>query len=208
MDNTIKIAAALVAALLIGILIGTGLGAGKTVLENNTKAYDLKCPICRACPPEKICTNECKRCPTCPPQKQCSIQATCPTLPTCPKPPRFDKELSRELEHWFKNGCRMKEGSSGYQSGSADTCDQGAEYFEVPGYPRFKTRPGQSVDLGKFYGQGKTTEKNPGYFTFPHFEQYGNQCFKINQYPDEKDRPRWSWNKDECAKSTMTICQI
>ena len=202
MDNTIIYIILVISGLVVGLPVGMMVGS-TTIIQNKTTISDTNCPTCRACSPEKICSNQCPICRACPPEKICDN-----TCPECPKPPKFDRALSLELTYWFKNQCRIKDGAAVYQAGSADTCDQGAEYFNIEGYPKFATRPKNSIDLSTFYSQGLTIDKTPGYFTFIRFNQYGRDCFNISQYPDQKDRKRWSWKKEQCAKSTITICHL
>jgi hypothetical protein len=98
------------------------------------------CPTC----------DVCRECPTCQPIPDCVC--TCPECNECPS---CDEEILKRIEYWFKNECRIKDGSAGYQAGSADTCDMGGAYFEVDGYPKFKTRPSAA-----FYNPVKQVPKD------------------------------------------------
>jgi len=161
--------------------------------QKNTQVIQLKTPdvVC----PEPIVTNH--TCPDC----ICSCEV-CTKCPTC------EYEFSMEEVFWWKNECRIRKGSSAYQSGSADTCDIAADYFEIPGYPKFRTRPSTSGNVALMYSQGVVVDKNPEQFTFNTFTEYGRRCFTLKQFPDENDRPRWSWDKEECAGSELKICHI
>jgi len=148
----------------------------------------------------------------CPEPKPCP-KLDCPPIPVCKceictKCPSCSFELSPQDINWFLNECRIKTGGIAYQSGSADTCDYAATYFKVPNYPRYKTRPSSGVDIQTMFSSGLVSDKNPGQFTFNYYDRYGKQCFNISQYPDQNNRTRWSWKREECMGSTLTICHI
>jgi hypothetical protein len=75
---------------------------------------------------------------------ECSPCPACTVCPVCPKL----GTLTQTQNDWLLNHCQLKDGASCYQSGSADTCDEALEFFQVPGRPKYKSRPSTSYYSG------------------------------------------------------------
>lgn len=106
-------------------------------------------------------TQECPRCPPCI-QRECKC-----TCPICTKCPTCSFELSRQQIDWFLNDCQIRTTGACHQVGSADTCDRVREYLEVPGRPKYSTRPRDTETpfkmlYGRGYDDGKVCFEDEG----------------------------------------------
>lgn len=163
-----------------------------------TEYKEIDCPRCNACPPEKIC-EPCQTCKAC----------NCPTPEGCPEPEPCPRCLTQD----FIDGAlyeianmRPRVESSGWQDGYYTMRNICLDVFGYKNISKFREAR-STFDPDLFYNGG-TTDINDGYFTFRQFQQYGNYCFNLSQYPDENGRKRWTWDLEDCKGSTMTICHL
>lgn len=146
--------------------------------------------------------NTLQTCPTtttltCPPTPDCTCNCPiCTKCPTC----KFEYTQT-QIDYWL-NDCQIREGSPCYQSGSADTCDKLREYFNVPGRPKFKTRPSAT-----FYTTLKQEEADTycfknlgGYFILNRSSYTFNNSLGVNI-----TRKMWGWNDENCLSSSLRI---
>jgi len=76
-------------------------------------------------------------CPSCP-HIECPVcKCSCPV---CTKCPTCEYTFTDEQVDWMLN-YKPRQGASGYQAGGFDCKDDWLQYLEVPGRPRFKSRP-------------------------------------------------------------------
>jgi hypothetical protein len=188
---------------IIGFMgFGMGYIAGDaTVIEHNNTVYKTQaCPLCNACPPEKICPepDPCPKCNNnCPPVKQCPEPDPCPKSVT-------QEYIDSSLQDIVK--MRPKAESPAWQDGYYTMRNYCLEAFGYKNISQF--REARSLFDSDLFYTGGTQAMNEGYFTFRQFEQYGNMCFNISQYPDQLGRKRWNWNLEDCKGSTITVCHL
>ena len=132
----------------------------------------------------------------CPPIPECVC--TCPICSVCPQP-QFER--TTEEVKWLLNSCRIRDGATCYQSGSADTCDKILEYLQIPGRPKFKTRPSIGYTVLQTQQEDTYCFKNLGeYFIINRSTRVFN-----NSNGEMITRKQWGWNDNECLSSTLRI---
>jgi hypothetical protein len=155
------------------------------LLEITTTTTTIQCPIC----PEPNLNKpiECK------PPTPC----VCEVCHRCPQPPDCIPGLTEEQNQWLLKECRPKDGTTAYQSGCHDCCDMAREYLQVPGRPKFKSRPSPT-------GWGSLREREE----LICFRDLGDYNFILNRTPDQYNRSRWGWNDQECKTSVLNIHKL
>jgi hypothetical protein len=139
---------------------------------------------------------ECEKCnPNKPVQCAEPIPCVCDICHSCPQCPDIDPEigLTPAQNKWLLNECQIRDGASCYQSGSADTCDKVREKLDIPGRPKFKSRPSPTG-----YASLKKREE------LICFRDLGDY-FILNRTPDEYGRKRWGWNDQKCVSSVLRV---
>jgi len=142
-------------------------------------------------------------CPPC----TCEVctQNACPEIDPdtdCP-----DK-LTNKDNKWLLN-LHAKNGATCYQSGYSDCADNVREYLQVPGRPKFKSRP-SSADLSQISGVKQGVDDT--LFCFPN----NKGGFIINRttytYTNELgvkiNRSMWGWNDNSCRSSVIKINKL
>lgn len=150
----------------------------------------VTCPDCEVCKSNLNKPVECAEPTQCPP-------CVCEICHKCPSCPDIQEGLTDVENNWLLNHCNLRDGASCYQSGSADTCDNIREYLQVPGRPKFKTRPSTA---------GWNTPKTRDDLIC--FTDLGEYSFILNRTPDQNNRTRWGWNDDECKTSVLNIHKL
>lgn len=130
----------------------------------------------------------------CPPTRDCPLppQCVCEICTRCPEYKLGEDIITEALN------AHATHGVSSYQSGWGDCRDYYLELFQVPGRPKFKSRPSMGY-TPTWYDANKPDEDKVYCF-----RDLGNY-FILNRTPDQQGRKRWSWNDADCKGSVQTI---
>ena len=143
------------------------------------------CPTCKVCEPLPL-PQMCKTEPCI-----CDVCTKCPNCDFEPTPEQIDKALNY----------RQPSMSTAKQAGAMDAKDFYLELFDIPGRPKFRSRP-SNYNPSLIYDSGT---QDTGTFTFTIDENF---CFYVNRTPDMNGLKRWSWNDEKCKSSNIQICHI
>ena len=158
--------------------------------DHTDKSYKIGPEINLSCP-EPV---ECEVCPEPTPCPRCSCPDCAPcTCEICPKCPTCSFELDPVQVDWLLNKCKPKDGLSCYQSGYHDACDDVREFLEVPGRPKYKSRPSPTGFIDKDVTDDLYCFQNLG------------ERFILNRTPDQNGRKRWSWTDGQCVGSVLEV---
>jgi len=91
------------------------------------------------------------------------------------------------------------DGVPSYQAGWSDCNDEILQYLEVPGRPKFASRP-SSKAYDWIYGNKPKDET----YCFKNLGGY----FILERSPDDYNRSRWGWNDDNCKTSSLRVNEL
>jgi len=134
----------------------------------------------------------------------CPIK-TCPTIPdcvcTCPvctKCRECEEWLLTEKQNKWLLNMHPEGGMTGYQAGYMDCKDEVLAYLEVPGRPKFKSRPRMDYSILDRAGVERPQEK----YCFINQGGY----FILNRTANaDYNRSTWGWNDDACRSSWLRV---
>lgn len=124
---------------------------------------------------------------------QCPTIETCVTQTTlpCPEPTCACVELDAVTIQEALNA-HPSRGVSSYQAGWMDAKDYYLELFDVPGRPKFKSRPSMGYNPVWY-----ETEPDDELISF----RLTDYCFTLN-------RTSWGWNDEQCLGSRLQVCRL
>jgi hypothetical protein len=124
-----------------------------------------------------------------------TIKEVCPEL-VCPGCPVCDviegNGLSASINKKLLN-CHSKDGSTVYQAGYSDCCDDMREDLNVPGRPKFKTRP----KVGMEFTYDKSLDVKTCFV--------GDMIVFNRTGVGDNQSGYWRWNDEECLGSVLRI---